>query len=63
MLPFDLSAVTEFVDFADLSANHLSQSGSNVIIDDNAGNTITLTGVNLADLDAIDFVFDTAVLA
>ena len=53
----DLSAVSEFIDFADLTANHLTQSGADTIIDDGAGNTITLTGVNLTDLDAIDFVF------
>ena len=53
----DLSAVLEFTDFADLSANHLTQSGSDVIIDDGLGNSITLTGVDISDLDAIDFVF------
>lgn len=53
----DLSGVSEFTDFADLQANHLSQSGADTIIDDGAGNTITLTGVDIADLDAIDFIF------
>ena len=53
----DLSAVSEFTDFADLTANHLTQSRTNVIIDDGAGNIIVLLEVNLSDLDAIDFIF------
>ncbi|MCQ0988718.1 beta strand repeat-containing protein [Jiella marina] len=52
----DLSAVTNITDFADLSANHLSQVGADAVITDGA-NTITLTDVNIADLDANDFVF------
>ena len=53
----DLSGVTAIVDLADLMANHASQAGGNVLIDDLAGNTITLVGVNLGDLDASDFIF------
>lgn len=52
----DLAGVTEITDFADLQANHLSQSGANVLITDGA-DTITLLNVNLADLGAEDFVF------
>ena len=52
----DLSAVTAITDFADLAANHLTQSGADAVI--TAGvNTITLNGVAIADLDAGDFVF------
>ncbi len=53
----DLSAVTEFTDFTDLMDNHVSQVGADVLIDDGAGNTITLLGVSVLDLDAVDFVF------
>ncbi|WP_304363774.1 beta strand repeat-containing protein [Jiella marina] len=52
----DLSAVTAITDFADLAANHLTQSGANAVITDGA-NTITLNNVNIADLDANDFIF------
>ncbi|WP_304363773.1 calcium-binding protein [Jiella marina] len=52
----DLSAVTAITDFADLAANHLTQSGANAVITDGA-NTITLNNVNVADLDANDFIF------
>ena len=50
----DVSAIT---DFSDLINNHMSQVGADVVIDDGLGNTITILGVNLADLDAADFVF------
>ena len=53
----DLSDVTSIVDFVDLAANHLSQIGSDTVIDDGLGNTITLINVNVADLDATDFIF------
>ena len=53
----DLSGVASIVDFADLLANHMTQVNSDVVIDDGAGNTITLEGVDLADLDAADFIF------
>ena len=52
----DLSAVSAIDDFADLLANHISQSGSDVIITDGT-NTLTLTGVDINDLDANDFLF------
>ncbi|MDF1716025.1 MAG: calcium-binding protein [Antarcticimicrobium sp.] len=53
----DLSDVSAITNWADLSANHMTQVGSRVIIDDGLGNTIRLDGVNLADLDASDFLF------
>ena len=52
----DLSAVTAITDFADLLANHLSEIDGNAVITDGA-NTITLTGVEAADLVAGDFIF------
>ncbi|MGH1579015.1 calcium-binding protein [Planktotalea sp.] len=53
----DLSAVSEIVDFADLSANHMVQDGANVVIDDGVNLTITLLDVALADLGNADFQF------
>ncbi len=53
----NLALVASITDFADLMANHMSQVGSDVVIDAGGGNTITLEGVSLADLDAVDFVF------
>jgi serralysin len=56
----DLSAVASITDFADLTDAgnpHMTQVGADVVIDDFAGNTITLEGVSLGDLDTADFVF------
>jgi serralysin len=53
----DLSAVSAITDFADLMGSHATQAGGNVEIDTGSGNSITLTGVNIADLDAADFIF------
>lgn len=54
----DLSAVSAITDFTDLSDNHMAQDGADVVIDDGAGNTIRLVGVNLVDLsDGNDFIF------
>ena len=52
-----LTDVAEITDFQDLIDNHINQVGADVVIDDLSGNTITLLGVTLSDLDAADFVF------
>ena len=52
-----LTDVTEITDFQDLIDNHMNQVGADVVIADGLGNTITLQGVQLSDLDAVDFVF------
>jgi len=53
----DLSAVSAITSFADLVNNHMTQQGSDVVIDTGAGQ-ISLTATNLADLlDGNDFVF------
>ncbi|MGJ8616368.1 MAG: sulfatase-like hydrolase/transferase [Sulfitobacter sp.] len=52
----DLRGLTEVTDFADLTANHMSQSGGDVLITA-GGDVLTLTGVSLDDLDANDFIF------
>lgn len=53
----DLSAVSQIEDFADLAANHMLQVGDDVEIDDGDSLTITLLGVDLADLGNSDFIF------
>ena len=53
----DLSAVSSITGFADLSNNHLRQSGDNTVIDDGLGNIITLQGVYMGSLSADDFLF------
>jgi hypothetical protein len=53
----DLSGVTAITNFADLHDNHLFQIGADVVIDTGDGSTITLTGTDLSDLDASDFIF------
>ena len=52
-----LTNVSEITDFQDLTDNHMVQDGANVLISDGLGNTITINGVNISDLDAADFVF------
>ena len=52
-----LTDVSEITDFSDLVNNHMNQVGADVVIADGLGNTITLLGVNISDLDAVDFVF------
>jgi len=46
-----------FTDFQDLADNHVSQVGDDLVIDELAGNTISLLDVTLSDLDSADFVF------
>ncbi len=53
----DFSQDTEITDYADLIANHLTEVGGNAVISDGAGNSVTLTGVGVADLTADDFLF------
>ena len=52
----DFSAITAINDFADLKANHMSQTGNDVLIDTGTG-TLTLLGVKTVDLGADDFLF------
>ncbi len=53
----DLSGVSAITDFTDLSANHISIQGLNVVIDTGGGNSITLNNVTLSDLGDVDFVW------
>ncbi len=53
----DLSDVTQITSYGDLLLNHMTRSGSNVVIEDGLGNSITIRGVTMADLDSSDFLF------
>jgi hypothetical protein len=53
----DLSDLASISNFTDLKANHMAQSGKNVVIDGLDGDMITLIGVKLVDLDKGDFLF------
>jgi Ca2+-binding RTX toxin-like protein len=53
----NLSAVTEIVDYTDLTANHLTANASGAAVIFDGANTITLTGVLITDLDVTDFIF------
>ena len=53
----DLSAVTNIEDFSDLTSNHMTQVGDNVVIDDGDNLIITLMNVDIADLNNANFVF------
>ncbi|MGC1496531.1 MAG: calcium-binding protein [Sulfitobacter sp.] len=54
----DFSILSTITDFAQLSTGgRMTQVGSDVLIDDLNGNTITLTNVVLGNLDASDFIF------
>ena len=53
----DFSAVASISSFQDLVNNHASQENGDVVISDQLGNSLTLTGIDLADLDQGDFIF------
>lgn len=53
----DLSGNGQITSYFDLVFSHLSQSGANAVIDDGAGNTLTLLNVNTGDLTADSFIF------
>jgi len=52
----DLSGVAAIISFADLTANHLTQSGADTLITSGV-NTLTLTAISAASLTAGDFLF------
>jgi Ca2+-binding RTX toxin-like protein len=52
-----LSNVTGITDYSDLTANHLTANASGDAVIFDGADTITLTGVLIADLDAINFFF------
>lgn len=53
----NLAAVTSIANFNDLANNHLSQIGSDALIEDGLGNQIILEDLEIANLQAGDFIF------
>lgn len=53
----DLSAIASIKGFRDLKKSHLSNVNGDAVIDDGAGNTITIDGVLKGALLANDFIF------
>ncbi len=53
----DLRKVASITSFTDLKNNHTDDIGGNLVINDGAGNTMTLNGVTEASLLADDFIF------
>ncbi|MDO6962855.1 calcium-binding protein [Rhizobium alvei] len=53
----NLAGLNSVTSWNDLRANHMSRSGADVVINGLNGDTITLSGVKLTDLDKGDFVF------
>ncbi|MDO6962437.1 calcium-binding protein [Rhizobium alvei] len=52
----DIRNLGSVANFADLRNNHMEAFGNNVLIDGGEGDTITLLGVRLRDLDSSDFL-------
>lgn len=53
----DLRKASGIYGFNDLRANHMIQQGQHVLIEDAAGNSMLLRGVQITTLDADDFLF------
>ena len=53
----DLSNTASIRNFRDLKYNHMQQLGNDVVITDVEGNTMTIAGVSLSDLNREDFIF------
>ncbi len=56
----DLKGVASITSFADLTNPgnpHMTQVGGDVVIDDFAGNTITINGLSIGDINLLDFIF------
>lgn len=53
----DLSGLSSIKGYKDLKNNHLSELGGDVVITSANGSTLTLDGLEIADLDRGDFIF------
>ncbi len=53
----DLTGLASVTSYADLTANHMTQSGANVLIDGLSGDTILIKNVTLAAMVADNFLF------
>lgn len=52
----DITAMNAISSFADLQDNHMTQVGNDVVIDALNGDTLTLLGVSMGDLDSFEFL-------
>jgi len=53
----DLSKMASITGYSDLTNNHMTQVGQNVVINGGGGDKLTLVGIDIGDLDAGDFLF------
>lgn len=53
----DLSGLASVVDYTDLTTNHMSQVGTDVVIDGENGDVLTLRDTDMATLTQADFIF------
>ena len=53
----DLRAVTAISSFRDLEQNHMTQTGNDILIDDQNGTNIVVKNALLTDMDSADFLF------
>lgn len=53
----DLSAMASITGYSDLTNNHMSQVGFDVVINAGGGDVLTLVGIDIGDLAANDFLF------
>ncbi len=53
----DLRNADGIQSFGDLQASHLSEHNGNLLIEDDAGNTLTIFNRELSDISSSDFVF------
>jgi Ca2+-binding RTX toxin-like protein len=52
-----VASINNFTDLVDPNGGHTSDVGGNLVIDDLGGNTLTLTGIAVTDIDSFDFIF------
>jgi Ca2+-binding RTX toxin-like protein len=53
----DLRQASGITSLADLRANHMTQHGPDVLIADDAGNSMLILSARLVDMDASNFLF------
>ncbi|MEZ5722378.1 MAG: calcium-binding protein [Paracoccaceae bacterium] len=53
----DLSGLASVVDWTDLTTNHMSESGGDVVIDGENGDVLTIRNTLMASLNETDFIF------
>ena len=51
------SSMSAITDYADMTQNHMTQNGNDVVIDDYSGTSVVMQDTYIADLDAGNFMF------